>query len=325
MLKVGIEMREHSQFSVVIPLYNKADTIARTLESVRAQTYKGFEVVIVDDGSTDEGALIAESFKRYFRLKVVRQKNSGVSVARNTGAQHSQAPYLAFLDADDEWLPGYLEEINRMIEEFPHIEVCGTNYYCVTKKALVCNRSWGKTRKLVDFATAWIIRCPIHTSSSVISKEAFKSVGGFVPSHKYYEDAELLFKLSARGKFGVSSIPMVKYNSDATVRATESVKPISVYAHWIYFETLLSRGEHIPNINKAVKWELSRRFVENFIHNKIKASNEIYDIYPYMVKSLGWIGRLLVRRSNPIAWMVVIGAKVIFVILARLSIKRFYR
>lgn len=310
-------------FSVVIPLYNKADTIARTLESVQAQTYKAFEVVIVDDGSTDEGVLIAESFKRDFRLKVIRQKNSGVSVARNTGAQHAQAPYLAFLDADDEWLPGYLEEINRMIEEFPNTEVYGTNYYCVTNKALICNRAWGKTRKLVDFATAWIKRCPIHTSSSVISKDAFNAVGGFVPNHKYYEDAELLFKLASRGKFCVSSIPLLKYNTDAILRATEGGKPISVYAHWIYFENELSRGEHISNISKAVKGELSRRFVENFIHSNISSSKEICDMYPYMAKSLGWIARLLMRRNDPLAWITVIGAKVFFVILARLSTKRF--
>lgn len=310
-------------FSVLIPLYNKADTIARTLESVVAQTYKNFEVVIVDDGSTDDGVAVAERFKGELQLRVARQKNSGVSVARNTGAQHAKAPYLAFLDADDEWLPGYLEEINRMIEEFPDAEVYGTNYYCVTSRSLICNRAWGKARKLIDFNDAWIRRCPIHTSSSVVRKNAFNAVGGFVPSHRYYEDAELLFKLSPRGKFCVSSIPLLRYNTDAAIRATGAGKPISLYAHWIYFENVLSAGEHILKINKVVKWDLSRRFVENFIHGNIAASKEICDTYPYMVKSMGWIGGLLLRHNDPIAWIVAIIAKGYFVILSRLAVKRF--
>lgn len=310
-------------FTVVIPLYNKADTIERTLRSVQSQVCRDFEVVIVDDGSTDDGVVVAERFKGELRLKVVRQNNAGVSVARNTGAQHAQAPYLAFLDADDEWLPGYLEEIKRMIEEFPDVEVYGTNYYCVTSKSLICNRSWVKARKLVDFNNAWIRRCPIHTSSSVIKKDAFIAVGGFVPNHKYYEDAELLFKLSPRGKFCVSSIPLLRYNTDAAIRATGAGKPISLYAHWIYFENVLSAGEHILKINKVVKWDLSRQFVENFIHGNIAASKEVCDTYPCMVKSMGWIGGLLLRHNDPIAWIVAIIAKGYFVILSRLAVKRF--
>ena len=308
-------------FSVVIPLYNKADTVARTLESVVAQTYKNFEVVIVDDGSTDDGVVVAGRFKGELRLKVVRQNNAGVSVARNTGAQHAKAPYLAFLDADDEWLPGYLEEINQMIEGFPDAEVYGTNYYCVTSRSLICNRAWGKTRKLIDFNDAWVRRCPIHTSSSVVRKDAFTAIGGFVPGHKYYEDAELLFKLSDRGKFCVSSIPLLRYNTDATIRATGEEQPIGKYAHWIYFEEVLSRTEKSTKAIRAIKAEVLQKLTWNFLRNRIDLSQQIVDRYPLMFEASGEIGAWLLDRRNCLAWIVALSRRVMTFINCRIYAK----
>ena len=305
-------------FSVVIPLYNKADTIARTLRSVQAQAYKNFEVIIVDDGSTDEGVLIAESFNGKLELKVVRQKNSGVSVARNTGAKHAKAPYLAFLDADDEWLPGYLEEINRLIEEFPNAEVYGTNYYCVTNKSLVCNRAWGRTRKLVDFATAWIKRCPIHTSSSVIWKTAFDAVAGFVPSHKYYEDAELLFKLAYRGRFCISQKPLVKYHTDANIRATNQSAPYGKYAHWLYLEELVASKCAPKMFYKVAQSEIGKNLVYNFVNDRLASSNQIKRDFPNMFRSVGYKGRLLLNRKSLFSWIYAILYKTLAMIQIRM-------
>ena len=93
--------------SVVIPLYNKDKYIARALDSVFGQTCQDFEVIVVDDGSTDNGAEIVRSYKDR-RLRFIRQANAGPGAARNHGIQESRAPLLAFLDADDEWLPEFL-------------------------------------------------------------------------------------------------------------------------------------------------------------------------------------------------------------------------
>lgn len=106
-------------FSVIIPLYNKERTIVRTLSTVITQTYTEFEVIIVDDGSTDSSvSLIRDSFNDE-RIKVITQKNKGVSSARNEGVLRARHEYLAFLDADDEWLPGYLEKVKEAISLFP--------------------------------------------------------------------------------------------------------------------------------------------------------------------------------------------------------------
>ena len=113
--------------SVVIPLYNKSPTIARTLHSVFRQTFEDFDVVVVDDGSTDDGVSVAEEIGDP-RLRVVRQANGGPGSARNRGVFEGRGSLLAFIDADDEWRPTYLE---RMVAEFQSDEVtaCATCGY----------------------------------------------------------------------------------------------------------------------------------------------------------------------------------------------------
>lgn len=113
--------------TVVIPLYNKENTIVTALESVLAQTYQDFEVVVVDDGSTDGGAAIVEQYADP-RIRLIRQANAGVSAARNNGIAEARGEYVAFLDADDEWMPEFLEEIVALQQEFPDCRAQATNY-----------------------------------------------------------------------------------------------------------------------------------------------------------------------------------------------------
>ena len=314
-------MKKGYLFSVIIPLYNKADTIARTLRSVQAQVCREFEVVVVDDGSTDDGVLTVEQFQDFFPLKIVHQRNSGVSVARNTGAKNSCGEYLAFLDADDEWLPEYLEEIRRMMDEFPAVEVYGSNYFCVAGQRLISNRAWGQTRKLVDFQKAWTKRCPIHTSSSVVRKDAFMAIGGFVPAHTYYEDAELLLKLAQRGLFAVSFVPLMRYNADASLRATGTSKPFSAYAHWIYIEESLAAREMCIGLTRVARLEIRKRLVENFLHNRLDISARIRDEFPLMFSTTGRVGDALLDRRNLFSWVLALCFKVQYFVLVRLAIR----
>ena len=89
-------------FSVVIPLYNKEDTVLRALESVRQQTFNDFEVIVVNDGSTDNSYYVIEHYDK-LKIKLLNQENKGVSFARNRGVEEAKAELIAFLDADDEW------------------------------------------------------------------------------------------------------------------------------------------------------------------------------------------------------------------------------
>jgi len=101
--------------SVIVPLYNKAPYVRRALDSVAAQTFGDFELIVVDDGSTDEGASVVESFGDG-RVRLIRQENTGPGAARNRGINEARGEVLAFLDADDEWLPTYLEEGLRALD-----------------------------------------------------------------------------------------------------------------------------------------------------------------------------------------------------------------
>jgi len=93
--------------SVIVPLFNKAPYIERALSSVAAQTYRDFELIVVDDGSTDEGPRIVEAFTD-LPIHLIRQENAGPGAARNRGLELAQGELVAFLDADDEWLSNYL-------------------------------------------------------------------------------------------------------------------------------------------------------------------------------------------------------------------------
>ena len=113
--------------SVVIPLYNKEHQIAETLRSVLEQTFQDFEVVIVDDGSTDKSS--EEALKiRDPRIRFVRQENAGVSAARNRGIEEARFDLIAFLDADDRWKPEYLQTQYDLFQKYPQCGVFACNY-----------------------------------------------------------------------------------------------------------------------------------------------------------------------------------------------------
>jgi len=121
--------------SVVIPLYNKAAYVGRALESVLSQRFQDFEVIVVDDGSTDSGVEIVRSF-RDDRLRIIRQANSGPGAARNRGIRNSRHDYIAFLDADDQWLEGFLHISMANLRACPDCVLSVTGHYVGEDKRL---------------------------------------------------------------------------------------------------------------------------------------------------------------------------------------------
>ena len=118
-------------FSVIIPLYNKAPYVAKTIESVLRQTFSDYELMVIDNGSTDGSGDIVAKYSDP-RLQIHRiEENAGVSNARNKGVELTSAPYITFLDADDWWEPSFLEEMARLIEKHPSAGIYGTSYYIV--------------------------------------------------------------------------------------------------------------------------------------------------------------------------------------------------
>ena len=208
--------------SVVIPLYNKAHTIERTLSSVLAQTYQDFEVVFVNDGSTDNGVAVIENFTNDSRVKIINQENQGVSVARNEGVLHAKYEYIAFLDGDDEWLPDYLLKMYEAILKFPNAGMfCGAG--TVTSGDKVYLRLAKKYESLlteIDFFENPHVF--VHTSATVVAKSAFNKTQGFPVGMRRNQDYALFFPLALQSQTVYCGFPLSIYVGDVEGQATST-------------------------------------------------------------------------------------------------------
>lgn len=240
-------------FSVVIPLYNKADTIERTLRSVAGQVFRDFEVVVVDDGSKDDGAAIVERFEGLPSLRAIRQTNAGVSVARNKGVAEARGKYIAFLDADDEWLPLFLKEMADVLAVHPEARVLGSGYERVANGRLYRCRP---RRKLFvcNLFKVWPYFQPMNSSSIVIEKRAFEEVGGYREDLRFWEDAELWFRLAAKEKFYIVRKSLSRYNDDAKNAATSACSQVKNAApHLDLLERWILEGRATPEMKDCLR------------------------------------------------------------------------
>ena len=200
------------KFSVVIPLYNKEDTIARALQSVLDQTFQNFEIIVVDDGSTDKGPCIVDTFDDS-RIRIIHQKNQGVSAARNRGITEAGNELIAFLDADDEWLPGFLMTIQQLIDAHPNCNAYGSRYLFglpdgQTRPCLIRGLDDGFSGVLNDyFRIASRSDPPINSSSVVVRKTAINAVGGFPLEIKTGEDLLTWARLACLGQIAYTMHP----------------------------------------------------------------------------------------------------------------------
>lgn len=213
-------------FSIIIPLYNKQDSIKATLQSVLAQTYIDYEVVIIDDGSTDNSARVAEELTCQLgkNARIIRKDNKGVCSARNRGIQEAKYDYIALLDGDDIWHKDYLTEQVQMIKDFPDAKMWGINYAETCAGKLIRDVPTGlpkKYRGYVDnyFQIEGRISDLFHSSAVVIKKEVFEQVGGFDERIRYAEDNDMWFRIIATNRVVFYDKYLVKYQQDAENRA----------------------------------------------------------------------------------------------------------
>ena len=185
--------------SVIIPLYNKEQTIYKTLFSVLNQTSRNFEIIIVDDGSTDGSVQIIKNNFYDSRIRLIMQQNKGVSSARNNGAKHSKGEWIVFLDADDIWFPNYIEIMYNAINMNPQADMIGCASYVVDyiTNTIYTNRMidscFDKIQRIDFFTNPDIMS---HIGATCIKKESFFVTGGFNESIKNNEDILLMGKIS---------------------------------------------------------------------------------------------------------------------------------
>jgi glycosyltransferase involved in cell wall biosynthesis len=213
------------RFSVIIPLYNKAPYVAKAINSVLDQTFTDFELVIVDDGSRDESAEIAsQAIEVHGHCRLIRQENAGVSMARNNGVAASCGDYLCFLDADDWWESTFLEEVSKLIEEFPDAGIFGTNYTIVnetnhrTRVASVGVED-GFDKGYVNYCRVYAktMYMPLCTDTVSVPRKVFDEMQGFPKGIKLGEDFLLWIRIALKYKVVFLNKPLAYYNQDVDV------------------------------------------------------------------------------------------------------------
>lgn len=221
-----------SKYSVIIPLYNKAPYICKALESIYAQTYHDFECIVVDDGSTDNSLEVVREFGERIddrridnRLTIITQPNGGVAAARNNGVKASSGEYVCFLDADDWWEPTFLEEMDKLIKEFPDAGLYATNY--VYYKPGKTHVALDLPRGIMNYPEAYLrdLTMPVTSITTCMPRRVFDEMGGFPGGIKLGEDFLLWAKTALHYKVAFCEKPLAYYNNDIPVsmRATRNL------------------------------------------------------------------------------------------------------
>ncbi len=225
------------QFSVVIPLYNKEKEIVDTINSVLSQNYRADEIIVVDDGSIDKSIqLISENFKD--KVKLISQKNSGVSLARNKGILEAKNEYICLLDGDDLWESDFLLAIKRLIEEFPNASFYSTASKSIDEAGKDIRNQVAFDESFVglidDFPKTFSRNYGMINSSSFCIKKSTKIL--YLNDETKGEDICYWLELSLVGNLAFSAKPLSVYKLDASNRSGEMHKEAIVPCpiKWFY-------------------------------------------------------------------------------------------
>lgn len=246
--------------SIVVPLYNKAPYVERCVASIRAQTLGDYEVIVVDDGSTDSSF---DDFRRACegdaRFVLLRQSNGGVSRARNVAIGRARASLVAFLDADDEWDPGYLQAIVDVAARHLDAVVVGTGYTVIYDDSQTfVRRGAFDGHELVParaFFDAWarLGNCPLFIGATAVRLDALRAVGGFEPGMNLGEELLTFIRLLERGPVAFDDRPLATYRQSASGSLSTSPSVAAIRMHRLLIDELarqVKRGRCPPAIHR---------------------------------------------------------------------------
>lgn len=210
-------MNPASDISVIIPLYNKASSIERTLRSVVGQSVPPREIIVVDDGSTDSSAAVVERVASPL-VRLVRQPNGGVSVARNRAMAEASGRWVALLDGDDVWEKYYLERLERLIAAYPDCGAYGMGFWVETDGRRTLGR-FPDEEGVVDFFSLSMTRYVLIPSATTLNRELALSLGGFPEGMRMGEDQYLWTKIARSAKVAFAPHPAAIYSRSAENRS----------------------------------------------------------------------------------------------------------
>ncbi|WP_400076779.1 glycosyltransferase family 2 protein [Winogradskyella sp. R77965] len=216
--------------SIVIPAYNKQDSILETLNSVFSQSFKNFEVIVIDDGSTDNTQEVIKSFKK--DIVYLFQENKGQGAARNTGIKAAKGNYVVFLDADDYWEPTFLERCHDFLENHPNLVAVNTAQRTIYNKNVseIHPKALIKENPVVidDFFKVWAEHDHIRTGTAMIRMKTVKQAGLQNPDLRISQDLEYWGLIATYGKWGFIPEPLWVGNSRMHAKKTGWTKKYKI-------------------------------------------------------------------------------------------------
>lgn len=291
--------------SVIIPVYNRADKICAAVDSVLGQSYPNIELIVVDDGSTDN---TAEVLKKYgSRVKVLRRENNGPAAARNHGASASKGEIIAFLDSDDVYLPGKIERQVKVLQK------AGEKVPCCLSNAIMVSPDGGHKTSfehapirpvldeglIVNLTELLVTRFVLFNQTIAIRRWAWEKVGGYDESLTYMEDHELALQLSQLGPWAFIKEPLVTYRlngSDALSVLAEKQQSVLQRDHIRIYQNMERQG-------KLADKKLSRHIRSNLCRSRhlLEISSGRGGLRSWICRiMLGWeIFKVKVSRKMP--------------------------
>lgn len=253
--------------SVVIPVFNRPEQIKRAIDSVLKQTFKNFEIIVVDDGSTDETPVVLKSYADM--IKVITTENCGVSATRNTGVKNANGKFVAFLDSDDEW------KKDKLQKQFDHLV---QNNYRVTQTEEIWIRDGkfkNKTKKHIkpvdDIFIPSLDICMVSPSSVMMEKALYEEYGGFDETLAVCEDYDLWLRMSFKERFGLLEEQLViKYGGHAD--QLSSVPTLHSY-HIISLSKILSTTCNLSEFHKIEMQKMLKKKIEIYANGARKRGN----------------------------------------------------
>jgi glycosyltransferase involved in cell wall biosynthesis len=246
------------RFSVVVPAYNAAETLGETVDSIRAQTFQNWELVICDDGSTDSTRTVAEGYASEDpRIRVISQENRGSGGAYNTAIRHARAGLIVTISADDLLLPEHLEQFDRLISENPDVAVFTCNGYYEyddgTRELATLHARWADPSRC---SMQDLLKACFYNMGAVFRAEVFEKVGGF--REDIYAEDYLFFLLAlAHGyQHRLLDVPLAVHRRTAEQKSSNAlgVRQAELFS----IRELMATGLLSPSDSKAAQRALLR-------------------------------------------------------------------
>lgn len=268
-------------FTVVIPLYNKELSITRSIDSVLRQRFENFDLIVIDDGSSDNSRAKVLDFNDK-RIRLLSQSNKGVSATRNRGVREAKTPYITFLDADDEWDELFLSEMQLLINRFPNAGAYASGYFIQEPEGRI---SEAKFKYIPQSMNGGLIDCyfkciaygnnPVWSSAVCVPVATFNVVGGFPEGVRLYEDLDTWSRIAVRFPIAYINKSLSTYHKEAENRAFSDITPKVEDLYFIKFLLDATKRGDIEGTHQVYVKKFINRYVMISAFKAVLAGEEL--------------------------------------------------